>query len=86
MRPTIASTSDTIGPETFERTVDEYIDALHATAGLPRERMERQIARQFDAEVRRVVEAFAEGGILHLTASARVEWGLPLFGKAEDEA
>src|SRR5207237_9674211 len=67
---------DTIGPETFDRSVDDYIDALHATAGFPRERMEPEIARQFDVAVRRVVEPFADRGILHLNASAKVKWGL----------
>ena len=77
---------DAVGPEPYERTVDEYIDALHATASFPRERMEPEKADAFDVAVRRLVEPFADGGILHLAASARVEWGLPLFGKAEDEA
>ncbi len=66
-----------VGPEPFERTVDEYIAALHATAGLARERMGDRSALAFDSEARSVVAPFADGGGLRLTASARVVWGRP---------
>ena len=69
---------DTAGPEPFERTVDEYIDALHATAGLPRERMGPESSEAFDRAVRRVIAPFAVDGILHLAASATVAWGTPI--------
>jgi len=67
----------TVGPAPFTRSVDGYIDALHATAGLPRERMGVGNARAFDAELRQLVEPFANDGLLHLAASARVQWGTP---------
>ncbi|TAK71000.1 MAG: class I SAM-dependent methyltransferase [Dehalococcoidia bacterium] len=68
----------TVGPEPYERTTDEYIIALHATAGLARERMAPGAASAFDEEVLRLVEPFAEDGLLQLTASADVAWGTPL--------
>lgn len=62
----------------FERSVDAYIEALHATSGFPRERMANPDA--FDREVRAVVEAEAVDGVLTLEAFARVSWGRPLGG------
>jgi SAM-dependent methyltransferase len=67
----------TVGPAPFTRTVDGYIDALHATAGLPRERMRADSASSFDAEVRKLVARYVKGGVLELEASAHVVWGTP---------
>jgi SAM-dependent methyltransferase len=67
----------TIGPEPFERTVDQYIAALHATSGLASERMPPDDVDAFDQVVRDLVTPFAEGGVLRLGASASVTWGTP---------
>jgi hypothetical protein len=61
----------------FTRTVDEYIEALHATAGLARERMGPENAAAFDGEVRAIVAPYAADGVLRLEASAHVVWGSP---------
>jgi len=67
----------TVAPEPFDRSVDEYVESLHATAGMPRERMGDVSARAFDEAVRRLVEPFADAGVLHLSGSARVVSGNP---------
>jgi len=68
----------TVGPDPFQRTIDEYIVALHATSGLARDRMGEDSARAFDAEVGELVRPFAEDGLLRLEASATVAWGRPM--------
>lgn len=67
----------TLGPVTYTRTLDEYIDALHATASLPRERMGAEQARAFDEEVRSLVVVHATTGLVELEARAEVVWGAP---------
>lgn len=67
----------TLGPMAFTRTVDDYVEGLHATAGLARDRMGEGDDRAFDEEVRAIVEAYATDGVLDLDASAHVVWGTP---------
>jgi SAM-dependent methyltransferase len=70
----------TLGPLAFARTVDDYVEALHATAGLARERMGDANALAFDAEARAIVEPHSTSGAVNLEAVARVDWGGPLPG------
>ncbi len=67
----------TLGPEPYPRTLDDYIQAMHATASLPRSRMGETRARAFDAEVRALVASHAPAGVLTLDASAEIVWGRP---------
>jgi len=67
----------TLDAEPFTRSVDVYIDRLHATAGLPRERMGAGDTRAFDDEVRQLLEPSVRSGGLELGASTRVVWGAP---------
>ncbi|MDP9237433.1 MAG: class I SAM-dependent methyltransferase [Chloroflexota bacterium] len=69
---------ETVGPEPFPRSVAEYIDALHATSGFPRERMGADDARLFDDAVQTLVAPFANAGVLELGGSAQVIWGRSL--------
>jgi SAM-dependent methyltransferase len=62
-----------LAAEPYTRTVDEYIDGLHATSGLARARMEDP--RAFDDAVRTLLAPHATNGVLHLAASAEVVWG-----------
>jgi SAM-dependent methyltransferase len=64
--------------EPYQRTVEEYIDGLHATSGLARERMGPDNARVFDEEVRALAAPHAVDGVLELAAGAEVAWGRPL--------
>lgn len=68
---------ETVGPEAFSRSVDEYIEGMHAMAGLTRERMGSVAAREFDETVRALVSPFATDGVLELAGSAHVVWGTP---------
>jgi SAM-dependent methyltransferase len=67
-----------LGAEPYERTVDEYVDAQHATSGLARERRGMENARAFDDAVRALVAPYASDGVLHLEAPAEITWGTPL--------
>jgi SAM-dependent methyltransferase len=64
--------------EPFVRSVEEYIESLHATSGLPRERMGDGAAEEFDRAVRALVAPHASDGVLTLQGSARIRWGVPL--------
>lgn len=64
--------------EPYERTVEQYIDGLHATSGLARDRMGIEQADAFDEVVRTLVAPYAISGGLDLSASAEVTWGRPL--------
>jgi hypothetical protein len=70
----------TLPVEPFTRTVEQYVAAMHSTAGFPRERMGEERVAAFDREVTELVLPFATDGLLELTASARVVWGLPGTG------
>lgn len=59
----------------FRRSVTEYVDGLHATSGLPRDRM--AAPDDFDREVRAILEPQATDGLLELQAFARIWWGRP---------
>jgi SAM-dependent methyltransferase len=61
-------------PTVYEQPVEDYISALHSTAGMPRERM-GAMSTPFDREVRALVEPHAVDGRLRLGAAARVIWG-----------
>ena len=61
--------------EPYQRTVEEYIDGLHATSGLARDRMGAENVRAFDEAVRALVAPHAVGGVLELAAAAEVTWG-----------
>jgi SAM-dependent methyltransferase len=67
-----------LAAEPYERTVEQYIDGLHATSGLARDRMGIEQARGFDAAVRALVAPYTVTGGLDLAASAEVTWGRPL--------
>jgi SAM-dependent methyltransferase len=67
----------TAGPLPFTRTVDDYVEGLHASAGLARDRMGAENARAFDEQARIIVAPYASEGVLNLEASAHVVWGTP---------
>jgi SAM-dependent methyltransferase len=60
----------------FAQLVDEYIEALHSTSGLSRERMEPSATRAFDDAVRTLVTPFADAdGQLAYMVGGEVVWG-----------
>jgi SAM-dependent methyltransferase len=68
---------ETLGPESYTRTIDEYIASLHATSSLPLERMGKDRARAFDDDVRSLIAGHGSREAVELTASAEVVWGAP---------
>ena len=64
-------------PVAYERTVQEFIESIHAQNGFSRDRMDQAAADAFDREVRDLVSPYAERGRLRLTAVATVTWGRP---------
>lgn len=66
-----------VGPHHFERSIEDYVESLHASAGLARDRMAPSRAAEFDASVRHLVEAHAPDGVLTLESHADLTWGTP---------
>lgn len=64
-----------VGPTRFTRTIDEFVESLHATGGLPRDRMAD--ASGFDAEVRELLAPHTEDGMLNLYGYADLTCGRP---------
>ena len=54
----------TVGPRPFRRGIEDYVEALHATAGLARDRMGAANAAAFDEQVHAIVEHYAADGVL----------------------
>lgn len=59
----------------FTRTIDENIDAIHATAGLAAERMPPDDLRAFDAAARALLAPHVRDGVLTLRATPKITWG-----------
>jgi len=66
-------------------TLDDYIECCHSQNGCSRDRMPALDAAGFDAEVRTMLLALCEEGVLaerdgrlELTVTARITWGRPL--------
>jgi SAM-dependent methyltransferase len=67
-----------VGPAPFTRTVADYIESLHATSSMARERISAATADAFDAAVRALVTPHATEGVLTFKAFAAVTWGRPV--------
>lgn len=67
-----------VGPTEFTRTVDDFVEALHATGGLPRDRMTDSAG--FDVEVQKLLAPYALDGVLELKAYADLTCGRPVAG------
>jgi SAM-dependent methyltransferase len=66
-----------VGPLPFTRSLDDYIESLHATSSMARGRVSGAAAAEFDAAVRDLVAPHAKEGVLQLHAYARITWGRP---------
>jgi ubiquinone/menaquinone biosynthesis C-methylase UbiE len=64
-------------PLAYQRTVEEFVESMHAQNGFSRERMDMKAAALFDRKVRELVTPFVEQGSLQLTSTARITWGRP---------
>jgi hypothetical protein len=65
-----------------QQTVADYIAAHHARSSLSLETMSGERAAEFDAEMRTLLEPFAEDGILSFSVVAGTTWGKPLSGES----
>ena len=64
-------------PVRFEQSVESYIESFHARSSLTRERLGRERALAFDAELRDLVAPFACHGMVVLEVAGVVSWGRP---------
>ena len=64
-------------PVPFIQSIDDYIESFHSRNGLSRERMDEEMAADFDREVREVISLSAKEGMLEFQVTARVIWGIP---------
>lgn len=72
---------EAFGAETFtalaEQAVEDLIEAEHSRATWARSKMGER-AGAFDADLRRVLEPYAQGGMVSFEVSTRLTWGRPL--------
>jgi SAM-dependent methyltransferase len=66
-------------PTPWRPSVEEYIESRHAQCGFSRDRMGKERAAAFDAEVREAMSEFSKDGKLELETDAKVIWGKPNF-------
>jgi ubiquinone/menaquinone biosynthesis C-methylase UbiE len=64
-------------PVPFVQPLDGYIEAFHSMNGLSRERMSKESASAFDAQVKELVSRFSNGGNVELQIVGVVVWGTP---------
>jgi ubiquinone/menaquinone biosynthesis C-methylase UbiE len=64
-------------PVPFTQAGEEYIQSIHSRNGFSRERMGEEAARAFDDEIRKMLTPFLQNGLLKLSISSYVVWGMP---------
>ncbi len=64
-------------PVPFMQSVDDYIESFHSRNGFSRERMELEMAQQFDSEAKKILLKKYPDGILSFQVVANVTWGFP---------
>ncbi len=64
-------------PIPFMQSVDDYIESFHSRNGFSRERMEPEMATQFDHEAKKILLKKYPDGVLSFHVVANVTWGFP---------
>ena len=64
-------------PVPFVQSGEEYIQSIHSRNGFSRMRMGKEAADAFDEEVRKVLAPCLQDGLLTLSVTSRVVWGIP---------
>jgi hypothetical protein len=64
-------------PVRFTQMLEEYIEALHSTPGLSRDRMSREAVEAFDAEAREAILPYCTESRVEMQIVGKVVWGLP---------
>ena len=66
-------------PVNFSQTVADYVESFHSRESMSREHMGDGNAKEFDAELSRILADFAENQeMLHFQLQTRVVWGRPI--------
>ncbi len=60
-------------------SIEEYIEARHSQNGLSRDRMGKERAAAFDAEIRKLLLGLCKEGKLELQVHATVIWGIAII-------
>ncbi|MEJ2130811.1 MAG: class I SAM-dependent methyltransferase, partial [Gammaproteobacteria bacterium] len=61
----------------FTQVVEDFIECQHSRATWARAKMGRDLAEEFDAELREIVAPFSENGSLRYTVRSELVWGRP---------
>jgi ubiquinone/menaquinone biosynthesis C-methylase UbiE len=61
----------------FQQSFDSYIESVHSRNGFSRDRMTRQAAESFDAEVRDMLGTRCPDGQVEFDVVGRIIWGWP---------
>lgn len=64
-------------PIPFMQSVDDYIESFHSRNGFSRERMEPEMAMQFDSEAKKILLKKYPDGVLSFHVVTNVTWGVP---------
>ncbi|MGO8951489.1 MAG: class I SAM-dependent methyltransferase [Ktedonobacterales bacterium] len=62
-------------PVPFVQSGEDYICSIHSRNGFSRQRMGKEAAQTFDAEVRKLLAPFLREGQLALSVFSRIVWG-----------
>ena len=69
---------DATPPTPFRQSVEDYIELQHSRSSFARYRVGEEKAAEFDAALRRMLEPFADGGMVTYAFSVPYAWGRPL--------
>lgn len=64
-------------PQAHRQSIAAHIESIHSMNGFSRDRMEPEQAAAFDAQMRSLVQPFADDEMLALEMAARITWGSP---------
>lgn len=67
-----------VSPITYQRSIDAWIESIHAANGFSRDRMDATLAAEFDAQARKIVAAHCPSGEVEQQVRARIIYGKPL--------
>lgn len=64
-------------PKVFTQSLDEYIESFHARNGFSREVMGKDLAEEFDNEVRNLLLKYCSDGNVEIQVIGEIVWGKP---------
>ncbi len=66
------------GAVLHRQTCDDYIESFHSRNGFSRARLQPARAREFDNELKTLVDPLCPDGTVQLSVQARIAWGRPV--------